>query len=216
MGNGKSLKWMEAGQENPLDESPALYEAALTEFAEHSFRDASLNAILKSANMNKGSFYYRFHDKMELYLSLLQRVGMEKLKLFEEADVKRTSSGFFDEFRNMAAIGFLLARRDVRFLAFSRRILEEEPTVRERISAQFGTLSESVLKDMVDRAKASGEFRKDLPTDTAVFVMETLLNRLDALAPFELDEAGVGAAIDRLLDVIKNGVCCYPPDKATE
>ena len=216
MAETHTLKWLAQGQPNPLDQSQPLYEATLTAFAEHSFRDASLNEILKSAGMNKGSFYYRFHDKMELYLSLLQRVGMEKFKLFEEADVKRTSSGFFDEFRNMAAIGFLLARRDVRFLAFSRRILEEEPTVRERISAQFGTLSESVLKDMVDRAKASGEFRQDLPTDTAVFVMETLLNRLDALAPFELDEASVGAAIDRLLDVIKNGVCCYPPDKATE
>lgn len=207
MEHAKMLKWMEAGLKNPLDESPALYEAALTEFAGHSFRDASLNEILKAANMNKGSFYYRFRDKMELYLSLLHRVGMEKLKLFEDAGIKRTSSGFFDEFRNMATIGLRLVQRDARFLAFSRRILEEEPVVRERISTQFGALSESVLKDMVERAKASGEFRQDLPTDTAVFVIETLLNRLDALAPFELDEVGVGAAIDRLLDVIRNGVC---------
>ena len=97
MGDAPKLKWLEEGDVNPLDESPALYEAALSAFAEHSFQDASLNDILKEAGMNKGSFYYRFRDKMELYLSLLYRVGMEKMRLFEENDVSHTSSGFFDE-----------------------------------------------------------------------------------------------------------------------
>lgn len=200
------LKWMAEGAENPLNESPALYEAALTEFAGHSFREASLNGILKAAGMNKGSFYYRFADKMELYLSLLYRVGMEKLKLFEEFDVKRNSDNFFDEFRNMATIGLRLAQREPRYTALSRRILEEEPAIRERITAQFGDMSTSVLTDMVERAKAAGEFRQDLPTGTVVFVIETLLSRLDYMVPFEPDEAGVREAVDRMLDVIRYGV----------
>ena len=56
MGEPLKLKWMAAGLGNPLDQSQALYEAALTEFAAHSFQDASLNDILKAADMNKGSF----------------------------------------------------------------------------------------------------------------------------------------------------------------
>lgn len=73
MSGARTLKWMADGGVNPLDQSPALYEATLTEFAEHSFRDASLNEILKAAGMNKGSFYYRFADKMELYLPSVPR-----------------------------------------------------------------------------------------------------------------------------------------------
>ena len=42
MGEPLKLKWMAAGLSNPLDQSQALYEAALTEFAAHSFQDASL------------------------------------------------------------------------------------------------------------------------------------------------------------------------------
>ena len=137
MGKTLTLKWMAAGQANPLDQSQPLYEATLTAFAEHSFKDASLNEILKAAGMNKGSFYYRFQDKMELYLSLLYRVGMEKVKLFEEAGVSRTSGGFFDEFRNMAILGLKLAKKDARFTAFSRRILEEAPAVRGRPSKMY-------------------------------------------------------------------------------
>ena len=206
MGEPQKLKWMAAGQENPLDQSQVLYNATLSEFAAHSFKDASLNDILKTAGMNKGSFYYRFSDKMELYLSLLYRVGMEKLKLFEEAGVSKTSGNFFDEFRNMAILGLKLAQKDARFVAFTRRILEEEPSVRERITKCFGNLSGSLLTDMVERAKENGEFRADLSTKMAVFVIETLLNNLDSMIPADWNDDSVLQAVDRLLDVVRFGV----------
>ena len=43
-------------------------------------------------------------------------------------------------------------------------------------------------------------------TETAVFVIETLLNHMDALIPAEWNDASVLAAVDRLLDVVRNGV----------
>jgi len=206
MGMPQKLKWLEEGGTNPLDESPALYEAALTAFSEHSFRDASLNDILKAADMNKGSFYYRFRDKMELYLSLLYRVGAEKVRLFQEQDVSHTSDGFFDEFRNMALIGLKLAKKDPRFVVFSRKILQEDAAVRERITACFGDMRAGVLTDMVVRAKASGEFRADLRTETSVFVIETLLNHMDELVPADWDDASILRAVDQLLDVVRFGI----------
>ncbi len=206
MGIAPKLKWLEEGGSNPLDESPALYEAALTEFSAHSFRDASLNDILKAAGMNKGSFYYRFRDKMDLYLTLLYRVGAEKVRLFQEQDVSRTSNGFFDEFRNMAIIGLKLAKKDARFVVFSRRILQEEAQVRERIIDCFGDMRADVLTDMVERAKASGEFRSELNTSTAVFVIETLLVHMDELMPADWDDESILGAVDRLLDVVRFGI----------
>ena len=206
MGTPQKLKWLEEDAGNPLDESPALYEAALTAFAAHSFRDASLNDILKGAEMNKGSFYYRFRDKMELYLSLLYRVGAEKVRLFQEEDVSRVSNGFFDEFRNMALIGLKLAKKDPRFVVFSRKILQEDAAVREKITACFGDMRVGVLSDMVERAKASGEFRADLRTETAVFVIETLLNHMDELIPADWDDESIISAVDQLLDVIRFGI----------
>ena len=206
MANAPKLKWLESGGANPLDESPALYEAALSAFAEHTFQEASLNDILKAAGMNKGSFYYRFRDKMELYLSLLYRVGMEKMRLFQEQDLPRTSSGFFDEFRKMALIGLKLAKKDQRFVVFSRRILQEEAHVRERVIDCFGDMRSGLLTDMVERAKASGEFRKELRTETAVYVIETLLNNLDSLIPADWSDEHILSAVDQLLDVIRFGI----------
>ncbi|MBA4347484.1 MAG: hypothetical protein C0413_01330 [Clostridiales bacterium] len=206
MANAPKFKWLESGGVNPLDESPALYEAALSAFAEHTFQEASLNDILKAAGMNKGSFYYRFRDKMELYLSLLYRVGLEKMQLFEEHSISRNSNGFFDEFRKMAHIGLLLAKKDPRFMPFSRRILQEDPIIRERIVASFGSMRSSLLSDMVERAKATGEFRKELHTGTAVFVIEALLNNLDSLFPEDWSDEHIISAVDQLLDVIRLGI----------
>ncbi|NLY19556.1 MAG: TetR family transcriptional regulator [Clostridiaceae bacterium] len=73
------LKWIADGVKNPLETNNSLFEAALTEFSMHSFRNASLNNIIKEAGMHKGSFYYRFFNKLDLYLSLIYRMGREKL-----------------------------------------------------------------------------------------------------------------------------------------
>ncbi len=48
-----------------------LYKAALWEFSHKSFEEASLNDIIKKAGFNKGSFYYRYQDKMDLFMALV-------------------------------------------------------------------------------------------------------------------------------------------------
>ena len=57
-----------------LKSNPSLYTATLYEFSSKPFQFASLNEIIKSSNFNKGSFYYRFEDKFDLYQALLSDV----------------------------------------------------------------------------------------------------------------------------------------------
>jgi hypothetical protein len=63
---------MAVGGVNPWISHPHCMKATLTEFAENSFRDASLIRILKRGDEQR-QFYYRFEDKMEL-TPLLYRV----------------------------------------------------------------------------------------------------------------------------------------------
>src|SRR5689334_5750559 len=51
----------------------ALLDAAATEFAAHGYETASLNRILLSAGLSKGSFYYYFEDKADLAAAVLAR-----------------------------------------------------------------------------------------------------------------------------------------------
>lgn len=50
-----------------------IFEAAASEFAEHGYEAASVNRILDRAGLSKGSLYYYFEDKADLFQTLLDR-----------------------------------------------------------------------------------------------------------------------------------------------
>jgi AcrR family transcriptional regulator len=60
------------------EQQAAILDAALDEFAAHGYRDASLNRIIARARISKGSMYYYFDGKEDLYAHLI-RDGLEEL-----------------------------------------------------------------------------------------------------------------------------------------
>jgi TetR/AcrR family transcriptional regulator len=55
-----------------LDESKRkqIFDACVDEFAAHTFSEASINQIIKTANIPRGSFYQYFADKEDCYMYL--------------------------------------------------------------------------------------------------------------------------------------------------
>lgn len=51
----------------PADQQQAILRAALDEFAAHGFNDASLNQIIDASGISKGSMYYYFDSKADLF-----------------------------------------------------------------------------------------------------------------------------------------------------
>lgn len=62
----------------PAQQQETILSAALEEFAAHGFHDASLNRVIESAGISKGSMYYYFDGKEDLYAHVA-RVEMERL-----------------------------------------------------------------------------------------------------------------------------------------
>jgi len=62
----------------PSEQRQAIERAALTEFAAHGFHDASLNRMIQAAGISKGSLYYYFDGKEDLYAHVA-RTGLEAL-----------------------------------------------------------------------------------------------------------------------------------------
>lgn len=48
-------------------------QAAMKEFADKSYEHASINNIIRTAGLTKGSFYYYFDDKEDLYLYIMNK-----------------------------------------------------------------------------------------------------------------------------------------------
>src|SRR5690348_13049829 len=67
----------------PPEQQQAIVGAAADEFAAHGFHDASLNRIIDAAGISKGSMYYYFDGKEDLYAHVL-RLEMEHLLRSDE------------------------------------------------------------------------------------------------------------------------------------
>lgn len=62
----------------PPSQQQAILRAALAEFATHGFHDASLNRVIDAAGISKGSLYYYFDGKDDLYAYVI-RTELEQL-----------------------------------------------------------------------------------------------------------------------------------------
>ncbi len=55
------------------EKQEAILQAAGEEFAEKGFESASINRIIQNSGMSKGSVYYYFEDKADLFATTLER-----------------------------------------------------------------------------------------------------------------------------------------------
>lgn len=202
--NGK-MKWQQESSENPLSGNATLCEAALDAFSTHSFGEASLNDIIKAAGMNKGSFYYRFYDKMDLYLSLFQRLSVEKLALFQQYDSSNTEDDFFESIKKKAMLGILFARKEPRYNALSRRFLAEELPFRKTVLDFFGDVTENILVHMVEDAQAKGQIRSDISVQMMAEVFAILLERIDKVITPDMDDNEILEKVNELIVVLRDG-----------
>jgi AcrR family transcriptional regulator len=201
------MKWRQEGAKNPLYGHPALYDAALNAFSAMSYGKASLNDIIKAAGLNKGSFYYRFFDKMDLYLSLLHRIGMEKMDMLQpDNNYSALSSDFFESFREKALHGLRFAQRDSRYNALWRRFLSEESIVQNEVHRCFGDITQNTLAAMIEEGKTARQLRFDVTTQMAALLFSALLEQIDLLIEPTMDDKAILAQVDKLVSIMKSGM----------
>jgi TetR/AcrR family transcriptional regulator len=61
-----------------------IFDAALQEFSTWSFSEASLNQIIKNADIPKGSFYQYFDNKEDIYLYMMEVISNEKAEILNQ------------------------------------------------------------------------------------------------------------------------------------
>ncbi|MDY0023916.1 MAG: TetR/AcrR family transcriptional regulator [Candidatus Izemoplasmatales bacterium] len=70
-----------------LLDNKELFNATIDEFSKKSYDLASINEIIKASNINKGSFYYRFANKEELFVAMMDYVIVKQIDLFNERKI---------------------------------------------------------------------------------------------------------------------------------
>ncbi|MBQ9004861.1 MAG: TetR/AcrR family transcriptional regulator [Atopobiaceae bacterium] len=101
-----------------FDTRAALVRSGRQEFLEHGFRDASLRAICKRANVTTGAFYVHFKNKEALFASIVEADLGDYLDLYDGMLARLTAKVQQANDNEVAIMEYLMDHRDLFRLLF--------------------------------------------------------------------------------------------------
>lgn len=203
----KAFYYRLLGEDNPLPRYPELYEAALDEFAQKDFEDASLNSILKEANMSKGSLYHNFGDKFGLYLATMDMIVRKKTAFFSDA-LKQTprEPDFFVMIKQLvkATIGFM--HSDERLYQVLNHNLEASEEFRQQLIEIFPHNPSFGFEALVRAALDAGQIDSRYSQAFISGVFEILLEHVHRLLSPDHPAEEIESVVDQLIDLMQHGI----------
>jgi AcrR family transcriptional regulator len=194
----------------PPPQQQAILRAALEEFAAHGFHDASLNRVIEAARISKGSMYYYFDGKEDLYAYVAQ-TELERLfaplgpfPVPSDADADRFWSTLADYYLRLMTA--LVASPRLAPLIRGWIAAPGAPTLRQ--SQQ--EMEQAVMPWMTQALAAgqrAGAVRTDLPSALLIAVILGMGQAMDTwLITEPADQNDLPRLIAALIDMIRGAV----------
>jgi len=193
------------------EKQEAILQAAGEEFAEQGFGNASINRIIRNSGMSKGSVYYYFEDKADLFSTTLERSFqkiMEEIGWFS-LEVLGPDE-FWDALLELTHRTVAWAQSNewwVRLGKAYQRFLREPGT--EEPAGRILAMHRGWWKSVIGRGQVLGLIRTDLPLDLLVEIAigadeggdRWLMEHWDRLSEDEISSI-VDARVDLLRDML--------------
>lgn len=155
-----------------MERKDKLFEVALDEFIEKGYDKASLNNILKKAGISKGSFYYHFSNKQELYLYLFRSIHELEHKYLDEwrkeCTIDYEKLSFFDVLKLEGKVGVGSVIKHPKHYLFWKSMYEERnPEVKKIMDDELNELinnghADDYLMPLIEEGIKKKDFREDL------------------------------------------------------
>lgn len=146
--------------------------AALEEFSERTFDEASVNTIVNRAKIAKGSLYQYFEDKVELYLYLIEIAGEKKLSYLEGCGSCMDAREFFECFAELMVRGCEFDMDNPLHSKLLYRALTG-PLVDESLERMLA-MNRSFMRTLLERGITKQQVRTDVDLDTMVFFLSSM------------------------------------------
>lgn len=181
-----------------------IFTAAVQEFAAKRFSEASINQIIKDAEISRGSFYQYFEDKEDLYLFVLAEIGKEKMAV-GLANYFPAEADFFDAYMHMVKNIIIWARKQPLYLKIGILMDMDESEFITKLIARVPD-AWTILKGMVERDKELGRIRPDINSDLVVRMLYN--NNLYMIKEYYRtgDEEKLLRQVEDMLKIIRGGI----------
>ncbi|MGN7410693.1 TetR/AcrR family transcriptional regulator [Sporosarcina sp. SAFN-010] len=195
-----------------LDESKKkrIIDAAIHEFAEHLYEQASTNRIVKEARIGKGMLFHYFETKQALYEYLVDRA----LNVMEELYVQYidvSEPDFIERMKGSAKLKMDVYRLHPDLFHFvGQVVLEKESRIPKALGERLEKMQQDGLTSLFSGIDLS-KFRDDIPADDVMKLIswsiegygKELLAKLDGQTFVELEVDSYWHEFYAFLDVLK-------------
>lgn len=187
-----------------------IINAALKEFASHSYLKSSINDIVEKAQISKGSFYQYFDNKKDLYKYIVDQASETKFEFLSQKLSDYQNLEFFELLRKLFVAGIQFKKEYPMFSKIGDRLLSgSNESLREEIYAEARPRSneffEKILEDAQKRGKVDCEidlkFTAHMLTDFSITVVSYFFKNHN---PDSIDE--IMKYVDKMLYIMKNGI----------
>lgn len=184
-----------------------LLSAAAGEFADHGFNEASLNRIIQIANVSKGSFYYYFEDKVDLYVTAVRSTLSGFGAMVEGFLNDRMEGGFWGALREVfkQTLEHGVSNPRLVKLLYGGTNLLTRGSDQGPVAELFGEIKQWTTR-VLEKGMQMGEVRTDIPTDLLVEVVYSVGEAMDlwCLSRWEeLADSGIEPMLDIYEDMFK-------------
>lgn len=194
----------------PEDKRQRIVEAAMDEFVQYAYDQASINRIVEATGIAKGSFYQYFEDKKDLYGYLIQRGVEEKVAFLQPLMGQTGELDFFQLIRALFMAGWAYAKANPKMTAIANRLLNDpNHPVYQELMATRGQDSDDAFKLLIAKAIEKKELRSDIDIEIAALMLSQtgakLSQRYGDMSR-ENWENEYSQKLDAFLELLKNGL----------
>lgn len=191
--------------------------AAVEEFAEQGFMQASMNRVVQKLGIAKGSLFQYFGTKEGLFRFIFEHAVELVRQSLRQVKRDTAEADFFLRMRRSLAAGVaFIDRHPLVYQIYLKMIFQEKFPYRAEFLQQVHLFSAEYLTPLVEAGIARGELRADLDIETTVFLLDAVLDRflqaysvpfLDAgMGIYRAGEDQVKERIERVIEVLRQGL----------
>lgn len=153
------------------EKQEAFIQAALKEFAQHTYNDASVSRIVRTLAIAKGSFYQYFEDKKALYFYLKEQAEAKKRAYIQQA-LEQGYADFWELYRQLYVAGIQFDLDNPLYTAFLYNF-SRETALAETVSSKQPQLAEGVTffcNILIDEQQ-KGHLKPDLDPELMAYTL---------------------------------------------
>ncbi len=194
-----------------------IFRTAVEEFASRGYRNASMNNLVKTAGISKGSLFHYFKTKADLFNGIVD-IAVAKVKEYLKRTLEDTSeTDFFQRLEGLIMAGFTFIDAHPGLARIYFRVLQsgEAPFGSERLLS-LQALGRDLLADLISAAVEKGELRADTDVKRMAYLLNALLERLLTSYYTEHLDSGLGIYrgnteelrrwVETAVDLVRRGI----------